>query len=176
MRLIHRLLSARIIITAIACATVNTCSTPNSSTPNTATSPTRGQPPMKITGASERESIKGSSEYFTGEATIEMLFAPNGPRDFSGAYVTFQPGARTAWHVHPAGQTIIVTKGKAWVQNEGKERVTLKEGDVLWTPPGVRHWHGATTDGEMTHLVVQGVIEGTPVHWKEHVSDTEYNP
>ena len=129
---------------------------------------------MKITSANERASIKGSSEYFTGEATIEMLFAPNGPRDFSGAYVTFQPGARTAWHVHPAGQTIIVTKGEAWVQSEGKERITLKEGDVLWTPPGVRHWHGATATTALTHIAIHERDETGHVTWMEPVTDEQY--
>jgi quercetin dioxygenase-like cupin family protein len=109
----------------------------------------------------------------TGQATISMLFTPNGPRTFSGAYVTFQPGARSAWNDHLAGQTLVVTEGSGWVQLEGEEGRDLKPGDVVWTPPNVRHWHGAAASASMTHVALQGVADGTAVHWFEHVTDAQ---
>lgn len=127
-----------------------------------------------LTTAEERGTIDGDREHFTGQATIAMLFTPNGPRTFSGAYVNFEPGARTAWHTHPAGQTLVVTEGSGWVQLEGEARRDLEPGDVVWTPPGVRHWHGATDAAAMTHMALQGAVDGTAVTWLEHVTDAQY--
>ncbi len=145
--------------------------------PAPATSPATASPEARRpshTAASERETRAGGPENFTGEVAVSMLFAPNGPRDFSGAYVTFQPGARTAWHSHPAGQTLVVTEGMGWMQMEGSDRAELRPGDVVWTPPGVRHWHGATDTTAMTHLAVQSQLDDAVVDWGEHVSDADY--
>ncbi len=129
---------------------------------------------MTITTAEERGTLSGLEQYFAGQSTVKMLFGPNGPRDFGGAYVTFETGARTAWHSHPAGQTLVVTEGSGWVQAAGGPRLDLKPGDVVWTPPGVRHWHGATASTSMTHMALQGAVDGSTVDWFEQVSDEQY--
>ena len=103
-----------------------------------------------------------------------MLFAPNGPRTFSGALVSFEPGARTRWHSHPAGQTLIITAGVGWVQLEGEERLEAKSGDVVWTPPGIRHWHGAQPSTTMSHIALQGAVDSRAVDWFEPVSRESY--
>jgi quercetin dioxygenase-like cupin family protein len=133
-----------------------------------------GDQAMHVTAAADRGSFAGDAAHFTGEATIGMLFAPNGPRDFSSAYVTFQPGARTAWHTHPAGQTLVVTEGSGWVQVEGDARRDMKSGDVVWIPPDTRHWHGGTVSSAVTHIALQGEVGGSVVSWAEHVSDAQY--
>jgi len=120
---------------------------------------------LTITTAEERGSTPGADDYFTGETTVSMLFTAAGARTFAGANVSFQPGARTAWHSHPAGQTLVVTEGQGWVQIEGQERRDLSPGDVVWIPPGVRHWHGATSSYAMTHLALQGEVDGEVVSW-----------
>ncbi len=131
---------------------------------------------LHISHPAERPATVGGPDWFTGQTEVAMLFGPDGARDFSGAYVTFQPGARTAWHSHPAGQTLVVTEGTGWVQIEGQPRQDIAVGDVVWTPPGVRHWHGATTDAAMTHLALQNQVEGRVVDWFEHVADEVYDP
>ena len=98
----------------------------------------------------------------------------NDARTFSSAQVSFTPCARTAWHTHPGGQTLIVTSGTGWVQEWGGEKHCIAEGDVIWTPPGIKHWHGATDDAAMTHIAIQAVIDGRPVDWLEHVPDDQY--
>lgn len=132
------------------------------------------EPTPRVTTAAERGSFTGGEDWFTGTATVAMLFSPNGPRDFGGASVAFEPGARTAWHAHPAGQTLVVTEGHGWVQLEGEARRDIRTGDVVWTPPGVRHWHGATATTAMTHLALQGAVDGAVVDWQEHVTDAQY--
>lgn len=130
---------------------------------------------MQVTHPADRGGvIAGDPKLFTGQASIQMLFGVNGPRNFSGANVTFQPGARTAWHSHPAGQTLIITEGTAWVQLEGQPRQELEPGDVIWTPPGVRHWHGATPYRAMTHTALQSAVDGKVVDWQELVTDAQY--
>jgi quercetin dioxygenase-like cupin family protein len=119
-------------------------------------------------------SVAGPARWFTGKATVTMLFAPKGPRNFSAANVTFEPGARTAWHSHPAGQTLVVTDGTGWVRVEGEARREMHQGDVVWIPANVRHWHGATASSAMTHMAIQGQVGGKVVSWFEHVSDSQY--
>ncbi|MCA9611828.1 MAG: cupin domain-containing protein, partial [Myxococcales bacterium] len=123
------------------------------------------------TTASERGQSTGPAEWFTGTTTVSPLFAPNGSRDFGAATVVFEAGARTAWHTHPAGQTLVVTEGTGWVQLEGEARVEIHAGDVVWIPPGIRHWHGATATSAMTHVALQGAVDGSVVDWLEHVTD-----
>jgi len=129
---------------------------------------------IKITRSGSQPSQKGSAEYFTGSVRIDPLFQANAPSRTSGALVTFEPGARTAWHTHPLGQTLIVTAGTGWVQQEGGEKREIKPGDVLWIPPGVKHWHGATATNGMTHIAVQESLDGKNVEWMEKVSDEQY--
>jgi quercetin dioxygenase-like cupin family protein len=119
-------------------------------------------------------SSEGPSEYFTGPVRVELLFQPAEPSRMSGALVTFDPGARTAWHTHPLGQTLIVTAGTGWVQQWGGPVEEMREGDVVRIPPGVKHWHGATPTTRMTHLALQEHLDGKAVEWMEKVSDEQY--
>ena len=123
----------------------------------------------------EQASFAGAPEYFTGAVRVEMLFPSNETARYGGAYVTFAPGARTAWHTHPAGQRLLVTKGVCWTQAWGGKRVEARPGDAVWCPPGIKHWHGASPDGEMTHLALSGETkDGKNVTWLEQVTDRQY--
>ena len=116
----------------------------------------------------------GSAEYFTGSVIVDPLYDANENRQSTGGLVTFAPGARSAWHTHPAGQILIVTSGTGWVQEEGGEKREIKPGDVIWTPPGVKHWHGATATTSMSHLAITNMVDDVNVDWMEHVTDQEY--
>lgn len=118
--------------------------------------------------------FKGPAEYFTGDVRVEMLFPVNETAQYSGAYVTFAPGARTAWHLHPAGQHMIVTDGTALTGTRDGTIIELHEGETVWCPPDIDHWHGATPDAPMTHLVITGSKVGQNVIWKEKVTDEQY--
>lgn len=121
-----------------------------------------------------QKSFKGPADLFTGEVQVDMLFSANETARYSGAYVTFQPGARTAWHVHPAGQHMIVTSGVGLTGTRDGKILRFKTGDTIWCPPNIDHWHGATPDSPMTHLVITGDLEGKNVIWKEKVTDAQY--
>jgi quercetin dioxygenase-like cupin family protein len=129
---------------------------------------------ITITRSDSRPSSKGSAQYFTGAVRIDPLFQAKDPSHTSGAYVTFEPGARSAWHTHPLGQTLIVTAGTGWVQQEGGKKQEIKPGDVIWIPPGVKHWHSATAPDGMTHIAIQEQVDGRNVDWMEKVSDEQY--
>jgi quercetin dioxygenase-like cupin family protein len=129
---------------------------------------------MEITRAGSKPSGKGPADWFTGAVRIDPLFTAPAPARVGGAAVTFEPGARTAWHTHPVGQTLIVTSGVGWVQREGGPVEEIRPGDVVWFPPGRRHWHGATATTAMTHIAIQESLDGTAVEWMEHVSDEQY--
>ncbi|MDG2525938.1 cupin domain-containing protein [Stenotrophomonas sp. HITSZ_GD] len=129
---------------------------------------------MKLIRHGSVPSAQGSPEYFTGQVRIDMPFQGSAPARVSGAIVTFEPGARTAWHTHPLGQTLIVTAGRGWTQCEGEAVVELRPGDIVWCPPGHRHWHGATPDDAMTHIAIAEALDGKVVDWQEHVSDADY--
>jgi len=118
--------------------------------------------------------MKGPAEWFTGTVRIDPLFAEADPSRVSGALVTFEPGARTAWHTHPLGQRLIVTAGCGWVQCSGGPKREIRAGDVVVCPPGEKHWHGAMLTTAMSHIAVQESLNGKPVDWLEHVSDDEY--
>lgn len=120
-------------------------------------------------------SSKGPAEYFTGDVRVQPLFAEEDAAAYGGAYVTFQPGARSAWHTHPAGQRLIVTQGVGRTQQWGGPVEEIRAGDVLWCPPGVKHWHGASPTSAMTHLALTGVRDGQNVEWLEKVSDEQYS-
>jgi 4-carboxymuconolactone decarboxylase len=129
---------------------------------------------MTITRSGSQPSRQGPVEYFTGSVRIDPLFQAKQPSRTSGAYVNFEPSARSAWHTHPLGQILIVTAGTGWVQQEGGEKQEIKPGDVIWTPPGVKHWHGATATTAMTHIAIQEELNGKNVDWMEKVSTEQY--
>lgn len=132
---------------------------------------------MNIQRCGSRPSAKGSAEWFTGAVRVDPLLDAPEPARVAGASVTFEPGARTAWHTHPLGQTLIVTVGCGWVQRWGGVREDIRAGDVVWFAPGEKHWHGATATNGMTHIAVQEKLDGRQVDWLEQVSDQEYgNP
>jgi quercetin dioxygenase-like cupin family protein len=156
---------------------------------------------MEIKRNASQASNKGPAEYFTGTVRIDPLFEAreyvvagdrridreaageaasdraitSQPADVRGASVTFEPGARTAWHTHPLGQTLIVTAGCGWAQREGGSIEEIRPGDVVWIPPNEKHWHGATPTTAMTHIAIQEALNGKPVEWMEHVTDAEYS-
>lgn len=129
---------------------------------------------MRITRIGSQASGKGPADYFTGIVRIDPLFQPEAPARAVGASVTFEAGARTAWHTHPLGQTLIVTSGCGWVQSEGGPVEEIHPGDIVWFPPGVKHWHGATATTAMTHIAIQEQLDGKAVDWLEKVSDEQY--
>lgn len=129
---------------------------------------------MKITRAGSTPSAKGPEDYFTGTVRIDPLFSAEEPGRVAGALVTFEPGARTAWHTHPAGQTLIVTSGLGLAQREGGPIEEIRPGDVVWFPADERHWHGASPQTAMSHIAIQEAIDGTPVTWMEKVTDDQY--
>jgi quercetin dioxygenase-like cupin family protein len=129
---------------------------------------------MEITRNGSRPSSKGPTEYFTGAVRVDPLFGPPDPARASGSSATFEPGARTAWHAHPLGQTLIVTAGCGRVQREGGPVEEIRPGDVVWIPPGIKHWHGAAPTTSMTHIAVQEKLDGKVVEWMEKVSDEQY--
>ena len=129
---------------------------------------------MKITRAGTNPSTKGPGNWFTGTVRIDPLFQAEPPGRAGGSAVTFEPGARTAWHTHPAGQTLIVTAGLGRVQREGGPIEDIRPGDVVWFPAGERHWHGAAPGVAMTHIAIQEAVNGLAVTWMEQVSDADY--
>lgn len=129
---------------------------------------------MDIKRNGSRPSNRGPAEYFTGAVRIDPLFQAPEPARAAGASVTFEPGARTAWHTHPLGQTIIVTSGLGWAQREGGPVEEIRPGDVVWFPPGEKHWHGATAATGMTHIAIQEQLDGKTVDWLEPVSEEQY--
>ena len=129
---------------------------------------------MEIKRIGSQPSSKGPADWFTGTVRIDPLFQANPPARAAGASVTFEPGARTAWHTHPLGQTLIVTAGCGWVQREGGPIEEIHPGDVISIPPGEKHWHGATPTTAMTHIAIQEALDGKVVDWLEKVSDEQY--
>lgn len=130
---------------------------------------------MEIKRNGTQASVSGPSDWFTGKTRIDPLFDPHEPARAGGASVTFDPGARTAWHTHPLGQTLIVTSGVGRVQVWGKEIQEIRPGDVVWFPPGEKHWHGASPTKAMTHIAIQEALDGKVVEWMEHVTDEQYD-
>ena len=128
----------------------------------------------KSKGAAHNLPEKGRADWFTGTVRIDPLFQPHAPARAAGASVTFEPGARTAWHTHPLGQTLIITAGCGWVQRDGGPIEEVRPGDVVWFPPGEKHWHGASPTTAMTHIAIQEQLDGKVVDWLEHVSDEQY--
>ena len=129
---------------------------------------------MDIKRGGSEPSRKGPAEYFTGAVRIDPLFQAPEPARAAGASVTFEPGARTAWHTHPLGQTLIVTAGCGWAQREGGPVEQIRPGDIVWFPPGEKHWHGATSTTALTHIAIQEAKDGVTVDWLEQVSEAQY--
>jgi len=127
-----------------------------------------------ISRAGSQASVKGPAEFFTGNVRVDPLFPANEPTNFSGGSVTFEPGARSAWHTHPTGQHLIVTAGVGRTQEWGRPIVEIRAGDVVWCPPNERHWHGGTPTTAMTHIAIQEALDGKVVEWMEKVSDDQY--
>ncbi|MDS9467484.1 cupin domain-containing protein [Paracoccus sp. MBLB3053] len=128
---------------------------------------------VEITRHPERPGMIGSADWFTGTAYVSPVFGPE-MNDVSAGEVTFLPGAHSAWHTHPAGQMLVVTHGTGWTQERGQEKQVIRAGDVVWCPPGVEHWHGATDTTSMTHYAIQASVDGSAVTWGEHVTEEEY--
>jgi quercetin dioxygenase-like cupin family protein len=129
---------------------------------------------MDIQRNGSRPAGKGPAEYFTGAVRVDPLFQAPAPARVRGASVTFEPGARTAWHTHPLGQTLIVTAGCGLAQRWGDPIEVIRPGDVIWFPPGEKHWHGASATTAMTHFAIQEELDGKTVDWLEKVSDEQY--
>jgi quercetin dioxygenase-like cupin family protein len=129
---------------------------------------------MDIFRVGSKPSGKGPADWFTGTVRVDPLFMAPEPARVSGALVTFEPGARTAWHTHPLGQTLIVTAGCGWVQRDGGAIEEIRPGDVVWFPPGEKHWHGATATTAMSHIAIQEKLNGSVVDWLEQVTDAQY--
>ena len=129
---------------------------------------------MQIARSGSQPSTKGPAEYFTGSVRIDSRFQASAPARVGGGIVTFEPGARTAWHTHPLGQTLIVTSGSGWVQVEGGAKEEIRPGDIVWFAPGEKHWHGATATTAMSHIAIAEALDGKSVDWMEQVSNEQY--
>jgi quercetin dioxygenase-like cupin family protein len=129
---------------------------------------------QQIVRAGTQQTSTGPAANFTGQVKVEPLWQTNERIQASGAYVTFEPGARSAWHTHPSGQRLVVISGTGLTQEWGKPVQEIHAGDIVWCPPGVKHWHGATPGARMTHLAMTGMADGKGVEWKEKVSDEQY--
>lgn len=129
---------------------------------------------MQITRSGSQPSAKGSPDWFTGSVRIDSPFQGTAPARAAGAIVTFEPGARTAWHTHPLDQTLIVTAGCGWVQRQGGPVEEIRPGDVVWFAPGEKHWHGAAATTAMSHIAIAEALDGKSVDWMEKVSDEQY--
>ncbi|AJQ88269.1 (R)-mandelonitrile lyase [Xanthomonas oryzae pv. oryzicola] len=138
-----------------------------------AVGPGEAATPIKVGKAGGAPSAVGSAEYFTGKVRIDAPFQADAPARVGGATVTVEPGARTAWHTHPLGQTLIVTAGTGRVQEWGKPAQQIRLGDIVWIPPGVKHWHGANANVATTHIAIAQSQGGTPVTWLEQVSEAQ---
>jgi quercetin dioxygenase-like cupin family protein len=129
---------------------------------------------MNIQRAGSQPSAKGPADWFTGTVRIDSPFKGTDPARITGAIVTFEPGARTAWHTHPLGQTLIVTAGCGWAQRWGGPVEEIRPGDTVWFAPGEKHWHGATATTAITHIAIQEALDGKAVDWMEKVSEEQY--
>lgn len=132
------------------------------------------KPQLTVMRAGVRPVIEGPAANFTGKATIDRQVRPDSSQRIMGSLVSFEPGARTAWHTHPLGQTLVVTSGCGWVQSEGGKKEAIRAGDVIWTPANVKHWHGAQPNEAMSHYAIVEPLNGSSAEWMEKVSDAQY--
>jgi quercetin dioxygenase-like cupin family protein len=161
------LLSVAGVVAIVCQPTWNTAAAQPSSTSN-------ANSQITITPTVSQKVITGAPDRFTGSVRVQSLFDAKEPMRSSGGQVTFQPGARSAWHTHPLGQVLIVTDGVGWIQPWGGPVQVMRKGDVIWIPPGVKHWHGATPTSSVTHLAIQEQLDGVAVNWLEQVTDEQY--
>lgn len=136
---------------------------------------TQSDAAQQVTRAGSQPSAAGPADYFTGRVRVDPVWPANAQINASGGIVTFEPGARSAWHTHPAGQRLLVMSGVGLTQEWGKAVQEIRAGDAVWCPPGVKHWHGAAPSSAMSHLAVTGTVDGKNVEWMEKVSDEQYN-
>jgi quercetin dioxygenase-like cupin family protein len=134
-----------------------------------------GAQSVRVVPNGSQPSVSGAAELFTGSVVVEPLFGDTQHSPTTAGHPTFAPGARSNWHTHPAGQTLIVTSGMGWVQQEGGDKQQIRPGDVVHIPPNVRHWHGATATTGMRHIAIQNMVDGRNTVWMEPVSDEQYN-
>jgi quercetin dioxygenase-like cupin family protein len=171
-----KLLTAAVVslfLFALACVRANDARAASESGPPPVASIENSQS-ITISRSGSQPSGKGPAEYFTGFVRVDYLFKPNDPSRTSGAFVTFEPGARTAWHTHPLGQILIVTAGSGWVRQWGGQIEEIRQGDVVRIPAGLKHWHGAAATTGMTHIAIQEQLDGMAVDWMEKVTDEQY--
>lgn len=179
---IYAALVTSLFLLASACSQGNQerTATPSNAAPTASTanaSPTassENSKNMSIARSGSQPSSQGPAENFTGSVRVDPLIKVNEPSRVSAGRVTFEAGARSNWHTHPLGQNLIVTSGTGWVQQEGGRVEEMREGDVIWTPPGVKHWHGATATTAVTHIAVTEQLDGKNVNWLEKVTDEQY--
>jgi len=156
------------------CLTAAAAQANQSSAPSGASAPGQVSQDISITRSGSQPSARGSAEYFTGSVRVDAPFRASSPARISGGTVTFEPGARAAWHTHPLGQTLVVTAGVGLVQKQGGPIQEIRAGDVVWIPPGVKHWHGASPTTGMTHIAINEELDGKAVDWMEKVTDEQY--
>jgi quercetin dioxygenase-like cupin family protein len=173
----NRLATLAIVASMLSATAAHADQTTVAPAPSAASSAVGGdQETLRVMRAGSRPSARGPAENFTGSVRIDRLFTANAPSRMSGGLPTFEPGARTAWHTHPLGQALIVTAGVGWVQRWGGPVEEIRPGDVVWIPPGVKHWHGATATTGMTHIALQEHVDGEVAEWMEKVTDEQYRP
>lgn len=134
----------------------------------------QGQAELRITRAGAQPSVRGPADHFTGAVRVDPMFPATTPSRMTGGHVTFEPGARSAWHTHPVGQVLVVTSGVGWIQREGGRVEEMRPGDVVWIPPGVKHWHGAAATTGMTHIALTEQMDGQVATWMEQVPEAQY--
>jgi quercetin dioxygenase-like cupin family protein len=170
-----RLATLAVAASALAAAGAHTHRTAVAQAPGAAPSaPGEDRATLRVTRAGSQPSARGPTERFTGSVRVDELFPANAPSRMSGSSVTFEPGARSAWHAHPLGQVLIVTAGVGWAQCWGGPVEEIRPGDVVWIPPGVKHWHGATAATGMTHIALQEHVDGLVADWMEQVTDDQH--
>lgn len=169
-----KLLAATLISISLYASTVLQAQTGAAQVDVSSSSSSQLSRSISITRCGSQQSTKGPAEYFTGSVQVEPVFSAHDPSRASGGKVTFEPGARSAWHTHPLGQILMVTAGTGWIQQWGGRVEEIRKGDVVWTPAGVKHWHGATPNTAMTHIAIQEQLNGKVVEWMEKVTDEQY--
>lgn len=165
---------AALMIVAAGCASRSVARIETAATASPNDNHTDTRTAMQITRPGTQPSGKGPADWFTGTVRIDPLFSPPAPARAAGNAVTFEPGARAAWHTHPLGQTLVVLTGVGRVQTEGEAVAEIRLGDMVWIPPNERHWHGAAPTTAMTHLAIQEALDSKMVQWMEHVTDEQY--
>ena len=170
-----KMIAAAVMSLTLGASALAQTGTTGTAPASTAPDNTNGNPAqMVIARAGSQASTKGPAQNFTGSVRVDPLFGVRAPSSVSGGAVTFEPGARSAWHTHPMGQVLIVTAGAGRIQQWGGAVEQIRAGDVIWTPPGIKHWHGAAPSTAVTHIAIQESANGKSVEWLEKVNDEQY--